>query len=87
MGDYYEFGLFRGCSFLQAFKHTESLAIKDTHFYGFDSFEGLPVADGIDEADSRFFEGQFACSKEDVEKNLANNGMDSSRSTLNKRVL
>ena len=82
VGDYYEFGLFRGYTFLQAFKHSESLGIRDNCFYGFDSFEGLPVADGIDVADGRFFEGQFACSKEDVEKNLADNGMDSSRTTL-----
>ena len=81
-GDYYEFGLFRGYAFLQAFKHTEKLNIDDIQFYGFDSFEGLPPAEGIDQADGRFFEGQFACSKEDVEKNLKSNGMDMSRTTL-----
>lgn len=81
-GDYYEFGLFRGYTFLQAFKHCESLDIQNIHYYGFDSFEGLPPAEGIDEADGRFFEGQFACSLEDVQKNLTENGMDSSRATL-----
>lgn len=82
LGDYYEFGLFRGYTFLQAFKHCQSLGMDKVHFYGFDSFEGLPPAEGIDEADGRFFEGQFACSLEEVGKNLADNGMDSSRATL-----
>jgi O-methyltransferase len=82
VGDYYEFGLFRGYTFLQAYKHSDTLGLSDIHFYGFDSFEGLPPADGIDEADGRFFEGQFACSKEDVEKNLSENGMDSACTTL-----
>lgn len=82
IGDYYEFGLFRGFTFLQAYKHTQDLGMNNVHFYGFDSFEGLPPADGIDVADGRFFEGQFACSKEDVEKNLSENGMDISRTSL-----
>jgi len=82
VGDYYEFGLFRGYTFLQAYSHTQSLGINDPHFYGFDSFEGLPPADGIDEADGRFFEGQFACSRAEVEKNLIDNGMDTARTTL-----
>ena len=82
VGDYYEFGLFRGFTFLQAFNYCDSMRINAPHFYGFDSFEGLPAAHGIDEADGRFFEGQFACSEEGVRKNLVDNGMDFERSTL-----
>ena len=82
IGDYYEFGLFRGYTFLQAFNHCKSLGIETPGFYGFDSFEGLPPATGVDIADGRFFEGQFACSREEVEKNLADNGMDFSRAVL-----
>ena len=82
IGDYYEFGLFRGYTFLQAYKHTTELGLDNIHFFGFDSFEGLPPADGIDVADGRFFEGQFACSKQEVEKNLYQNGMDAERTTL-----
>ena len=81
-GDYYEFGLFRGYAFLQAFNHSKELELNDINFYGFDSFKGLPAAEGIDVADGRFFEGQFACSREDVEKNLAANGMDLQRVKL-----
>ena len=51
-------------------------------FFGFDSFEGLPEVDGVDEGDGQFFKGQYACSREQVEKNLTHNGMDLSRATL-----
>ena len=82
IGDYYEFGIFRGYTFLQAFKSCEKSGEGALHFYGFDSFEGLPPAEGIDVADGRFFEGQFACSMEEVQQNLIDNGMDFSRATL-----
>jgi O-methyltransferase len=75
-GDYYEFGLFRGYTFLQAWNHCKALGLAEVDFYGFDSFEGLPPAEGIDQVDGRFFQGQFACSREDVEKNLAGEGVD-----------
>ena len=75
-GDYYEFGLFRGYTFLQAWNHCKEMKLDAVNFYGFDSFEGLPQAKGIDEVDGRFFEGQFACSREEVEKNLAGEGVD-----------
>ncbi|MFK7889210.1 MAG: TylF/MycF/NovP-related O-methyltransferase [Granulosicoccus sp.] len=77
VGDYYEFGLFRGYTFLEAFKHSKELGITDMKFYGFDSFEGLPASENeLDNHDGRFFEGQFACSLEKVVSNLQSNGMD-----------
>jgi len=82
VGDYYEFGLFRGYAFLKAFEHSKNLGLDAINFYGFDSFEGLPPAEGIDEADGRFFEGQFACSIENVKNNLKSNGMDMDRVAL-----
>ena len=82
IGDYYEFGMFRGYSFLKAFEYSQSNGIDNIHFYGFDSFEGLPATEGVDVADGRFFEGQFSCSKEQVESNLLSHGMDMSRATL-----
>jgi len=81
-GDYYEFGLFRGYTFLQAWNHCKELKLADVNFYGFDSFEGLPAAEGIDQVDGRFFEGQFACSREEVEKNLAGEGVNLEKVTL-----
>ncbi len=81
-GDYYEFGLFRGYTFLQAWNHCETLNLDAVNFYGFDSFEGLPPAEGIDQVDGRFFQGQFACSREEVEKNLAGEGVDLAKVNL-----
>lgn len=83
VGDYYEFGLFRGYTFLEAYKHSQKLNIKDMKFYGFDSFEGLPASDNeLDNHDGRFFEGQFACSMDKVISNLTSNGMDMENAQL-----
>lgn len=81
-GDYYEFGIFRGGTFLEAGRTIETLGCDKAKMYGFDSFEGLPAPEGIDATDTRFFEGQFSCSREEVEKNLASHGMDMSRAQL-----
>ncbi len=52
-GDYYEFGLGEGFSFILANKTTKQLSgkfknLKNTRFIGFDSFEGLPEIENID---------------------------------------
>lgn len=82
IGDYYEFGLFRGRTFLHAQKTCEQLGIEKTAFYGFDSFCGLPAVDESEAGDGRFFEGQFAASRKEVEKHLTAHGMDWSRASL-----
>ena len=78
-GDYYEFGIFRGFTFYTAWEKTEELGLKDMKLYGFDSFEGLPEVEGIDQGNGQFFQGQFAASKESVEANLRERGVDFSR--------
>ena len=75
-GDYHEFGLFRGYTFLQAWNHRKELGVQDMAMYGYDSFSGLPPAEGVDANDARFFEGQFACSMDEVKKNLEEHGVD-----------
>ncbi len=75
-GDYYEFGLFRGYTLEQAWQHCRELGLGDLHFHGFDSFVGLPPATGIDQAEGRFFKGQFACSLKAVKANLKSKGVD-----------
>jgi O-methyltransferase len=81
-GDFYEFGVFRGGTFLAASQTLDDLGLADVAMYGFDSFEGLPAPDGVDATDARFFEGQFSCSLAEVQRNLARHGMDLSRATL-----
>lgn len=81
-GDYYEFGLFGGYTFWVAQQACQELKIMDTNFYGFDSFRGLPPLKDIDKTGNLFFEGQFACSKEDVVRNLNKKGIDWSRTEL-----
>lgn len=82
MGDYYEFGIFRGFAFLSAQKTCKEMGIDDVHFYGFDSFEGLPPVTGIDKTNNQFFEGQFKCGKDQVVANLTENGADWSKTSL-----
>ena len=82
MGDYYEFGIFRGFAFLSAQKTCDEFGLDDVHFYGFDSFEGLPPVTGIDKTNNQFFEGQFKCGKDQVVENLTENGADWSKTTL-----
>lgn len=81
-GDYYEFGLFRGYTFLSAQNSCKELNIDDIHFYGFDSFQGLPPVTGVDKTDNKFYEGQFKCAKDEVVDNLSKNGADWSKTTL-----
>lgn len=81
-GDYYEFGLFRGYTFWYAQQVCRELGMTATRFYGFDSFQGLPEVEGIDQANHQFFKGQFACSLEEVTRNLTKHGVDWSRTKL-----
>lgn len=81
-GDYYEFGIFRGFTFLTAYKVAEEMGLETMRFYGFDSFEGLPDAEGIDKGNGQFFKGQFACSERKVKANLVRNGMNLDRASF-----
>jgi hypothetical protein len=76
IGDYYEFGLYKGHSFFSAYEAAQGLGLTDTRFFGFDSFQGLPPVEDIDKTGGIFFEGQFAYTREKVEKNLQKNGVD-----------
>mgnify|MGYP003599663138 CR=1 FL=1 len=52
------------------------------HFFGFDSFEGLPELEANDVGTSDFKKGMYACDKEIVQDNITNAGVPSSRITL-----
>lgn len=71
-GDYLEFGVYRGNTFLHAYKYLANLFPK-MKFWAFDSFEGLPAPKGLDKKDgftSNYHAGEFACSKEEFTKIL-----------------
>jgi O-methyltransferase len=81
-GDFYEFGLFRGGSFARAQRAAADAGYAEMHFWGFDSFAGLPAVEGVDAEGNRFFEGQFACSRAEVERRLDELGVDWGRTSL-----
>lgn len=47
-GDYYEFGCHKARTFRMSLSEARKKNRKDTNFYAFDSFEGLPDVEGID---------------------------------------
>ena len=56
-GDYFEFGLWQGKTFVYAHKMMRRYEIKDMKLRGFDSFEGLPAHENSQ--DNIWREGQF----------------------------
>lgn len=91
-GDYIEFGVFSGGSFIEAYRtlkhafgpyqkiHGERTNhdIKELkriwqnmRFFAFDSFQGLPVLNGIDKEARDFAKGKYTCSEEVFCKNLS----------------
>jgi O-methyltransferase len=82
-GDYYEFGVFKGHTFLQAHLATRELGLDGMRCFGFDSFEGLPPVEGVDRtAEEHFYEGQYACSLERVRAELDRHAVDWNRCFL-----
>lgn len=74
-GDYLEFGVWEGNSFITAYKEAERNGFNGMEFYAFDSFEGLPGTDDID-IYSVFKQGDFCCSEEQFKKNLVKARVD-----------
>lgn len=82
VGDYYEFGLFRGYSFWHAQQSADRQGIEGMQFYGFDSFSGMPEVQGRDRDSGLFFSGDYRCSREEVAAQLSEHGFDWSRGQL-----
>ncbi|OLC53552.1 MAG: hypothetical protein AUH85_14020 [Chloroflexi bacterium 13_1_40CM_4_68_4] len=77
-GDYLEFGVYRGRSFIEAWKAAGRYDARDMRFYAFDSFEGLPAPTGVD-AQGPFSEGEFQADRSTFERNLRRHGVDMRR--------
>lgn len=71
-GDYLEFGVFRGQSFIMAYQ----LGHDEMRFFAFDSFEGLPKDEELWER------GQYACTEDHFRRALRKAGVDLGRVLL-----
>ena len=58
-GDYLEFGVYRGSSFVTAYQSARRHGLHGMRFFAFDSFEGLP--DGEGDVHSK---GEYVCTEE-----------------------
>jgi hypothetical protein len=58
-GDYAEFGVFEGRTFVEAWRVSRTYGGNGRRFWAFDSFKGLPEVNGIDNG-GRFATGEFA---------------------------
>jgi O-methyltransferase len=67
-GDYAEFGVWTGRTFVEAWRMGTSLR-DSRRYFAYDSFEGLPDAGGID-GDGRFKPGEFSHSRQAFEGRL-----------------
>ncbi|MBC7812729.1 MAG: class I SAM-dependent methyltransferase [Burkholderiales bacterium] len=89
-GDYCEFGVYTGASFVQMFHLLSKLESErgyhefPTRFFAFDSFEGLPQIGGEDRrfAQLRFRAGEFDAPRTEFESNLQRSGVDLARVTV-----
>jgi len=78
-GDYLEFGVFVGRTFVHAWRagrHRPGM-----RFHAFDSFAGLPDPEGGDRG-GNFHKGDFLSSRSMFERNLARHRVDRSRVTI-----
>jgi O-methyltransferase len=73
-GDYFEFGPYRGYTFLHAQKEAARLGLNNMRFYGFDSFAGLPAIDAVDGSAGIWQQGDYACDRTQVETFLRQHG-------------
>jgi O-methyltransferase len=82
IGDYYEFGLYRGYTFWFAQQAAHLLGLVGMQFFGFDSFQGLPEPEGIDAALDEFHKGDYSCGRPTVVGTLRRFGFEWSRAQL-----
>jgi hypothetical protein len=80
-GDYLEFGVFNGRTFVEAWYAAQRYSNMEMRFHAFDSFEGLPSISREDSA-GEFRRGQFRCDREAFERNLGANHIDMARVSI-----
>lgn len=82
-GDYLEFGVYRGHTFVTAWRQARLAGQSTIRFYAFDSFQGLPDPNvsAVDKG-GEFMRGQFSATRGEFERNLNQAGIDMERVTL-----
>src|SRR5260370_15640246 len=73
LGDYFEFGVYRGRSFLMAHSLKRRLKLDHMKLWAFDSFAGLPEID--DHEVNVWTKGQYACSLEEFQRIVASHAV------------
>lgn len=73
-GDYLEFGVFRGSSFISSYYASRKIGLKDVRFFAFDSFQGLPEGELYN-----WSKGMYACSQRRFLANVRKAGVDMKR--------
>ena len=69
-GDYLEFGVYRGSSFTLAARSAAKYGLNTMRYFAFDSFQGLPEAEG-----KVFAHGEFACSEQNFTRIITKAGV------------
>ena len=82
-GDYLEFGVYQGHTFVNAWRSARVTGQGGMRFYAFDSFQGLPdpAASPLDRG-GEFGEGQYAAGRAEFDRNLRRGGVDPGRVTV-----
>jgi hypothetical protein len=76
-GDYLEFGVFKGGTFVEAVKAVElKKNLGEMKFYAFDSFRGLPEPKGVDAHSDQFRGGTIVFGLDDFKKELSRQEID-----------
>ncbi len=78
-GDYLEFGVANGTSFIFAYQAAQKFNLKSMRFYAFDSFQGLPEIRNIDAEVKNFKEGMFNVAESEFLKRLKKDNVDLSK--------
>jgi O-methyltransferase len=79
-GDYFEFGLWQGRTFILASRFRRLHRFADMHLIGFDSFQGLPTVNTS--KDEVWTTGQYSCSEKELRSILLAHGVSSEEFTL-----
>lgn len=82
VGDYLEFGLYKGYTLWHAQRCADRFDLDAIRFFGFDSFRGLPQPYGVDASTDEFKKGDYACTLHEVRDNLSRHGIQWDRTWL-----